>query len=103
MRFSGSNIVSSTRASCRIMLGTKKNLSAFVELDQSLVGPGTQAQQQQAQPGPSSAAPGKKKNYALNSSDKLFAQLCDLNFAVVGGLLNRIAKRINENYEVHIS
>ncbi|CAM0136857.1 unnamed protein product [Umbelopsis sp. WA50703] len=72
---------------------------SFVELDQSLVGPGTQAQQQQAQPGPSSAAPGKKKNYALNSSDKLFAQLCDLNFAVVGGLLNRIAKRINENYE----
>ncbi|KAG2183749.1 hypothetical protein INT43_006760 [Umbelopsis isabellina] len=72
---------------------------SFVELDQSLVSAGTQPQQQQAQSGPSSGAPGKKKNYALNSSDKLFAQLCDLNFAVVGGLLNRIAKRINENYE----
>jgi hypothetical protein len=52
-------------------------------------------------PGSGSApATGKKNNYALNSGDKLFSQLCDLNFAVVGGLLNKIAKRINENYEV---
>ncbi|CAG8795650.1 9439_t:CDS:2, partial [Cetraspora pellucida] len=41
----------------------------------------------------------KKKNFALNSGDKLFARLRDINFAVVGGVLNRVAKRINEDYE----
>jgi hypothetical protein len=43
----------------------------------------------------------KKKKIALNSGDRLFAQLRDMNFAVVGGFLNRIAKRINEDYEVY--
>ncbi|KAI9285019.1 Sec1-like protein [Umbelopsis sp. AD052] len=79
---------------------------SFVEVDPSLVGtapaPGQSASAQPAAaPAGASAAvaAGKKKNYALNSGDKLFSQLCDLNFAVVGGLLNKIAKRINENYE----
>ncbi|CAO3695260.1 unnamed protein product [Umbelopsis ramanniana] len=79
---------------------------SFVELDPSLVtttpAPGQSASTQPvATPAGASAAvaAGKKKNYALNSGDKLFSQLCDLNFAVVGGLLNKIAKRINENYE----
>ncbi|KAJ8659540.1 hypothetical protein O0I10_004905 [Lichtheimia ornata] len=49
-------------------------------------------------PNPGSQA-GKKKKYVLNASDKLFSQLRDQNFAVVGGMLNKIAKRINENYE----
>lgn len=78
-----------------------------MELDPSLVtttpAPGQSASTQPvATPAGASAAvaAGKKKNYALNSGDKLFSQLCDLNFAVVGGLLNKIAKRINENYEV---
>ena len=31
--------------------------------------------------------------------DPLFAELRDKNFTVVGGTLNRVAKRINENYE----
>lgn len=51
-------------------------------------------------PNPGSQA-GKKKKYVLNASDKLFSQLRDQNFAVVGGMLNKIAKRINENYEVN--
>ncbi|PHZ11395.1 vacuolar protein sorting-associated protein 33A [Rhizopus microsporus ATCC 52813] len=67
-----------------------------VELDPSLI---TLA----ASKGPStpttSATPMKKKKYVLNSSDKLFGQLRDQNFAVVGGILNKVAKRINENYE----
>ncbi|CAG8717318.1 3994_t:CDS:2, partial [Cetraspora pellucida] len=41
----------------------------------------------------------QKKKSALYSGDKLFAQLRDINFAVVGGVLNRVAKRINEDYE----
>jgi hypothetical protein len=71
----------------------------FVELDANLVN----ANQTTPPKGPptSSASPAKKKKYVLNSSDKLFAQLRDQNFAVVGGILNKVAKRINENYEVH--
>ncbi|KAG0763593.1 hypothetical protein G6F57_004678 [Rhizopus arrhizus] len=69
----------------------------FVELDANLVN----ANQTTPPKGPptSSASPAKKKKYVLNSSDKLFAQLRDQNFAVVGGILNKVAKRINENYE----
>jgi len=40
----------------------------------------------------------KKKKHPLNSSDKVFAELRDLNFAVVGGRLNKIAKRIEGAY-----
>lgn len=86
----------------------------FVELDASLVSPAQQpaatAGTMKGVPPPTTSAatvptssgssPAKKKKYVLNSSDKLFGQLRDQNFAVVGGMLNKIAKRINENYEV---
>ncbi|KAI9483036.1 MAG: Sec1-like protein [Benjaminiella poitrasii] len=83
----------------------------FIELDASLVNPSQStdkgvnpASSPAAQPTTSSAPPTnssaiRKKKYVLNSSDKLFGQLRDQNFAVVGGMLNKIAKRINENYE----
>jgi hypothetical protein len=81
----------------------------FVELDAALVNPapaaaaakGASSPQVSMPPPPSSTtSPAKKKKYVLNSSDKLFSQLRDQNFAIVGGMLNKIAKRINENYEV---
>lgn len=82
----------------------------FVELDASLVNPaqpaavpkGVNSPQVATPPATSTntTTPMKKKKYVLNSSDKLFGQLRDQNFAVVGGMLNKIAKRINENYEV---
>ncbi|KAI9007510.1 Sec1-like protein [Phycomyces nitens] len=79
----------------------------FVELDAALVNPAQPATPKTGTstgpmtPGGATGAgqPGKKKKYVLNSSDKLFNQLRDQNFAVVGGMLNKIAKRINENYE----
>ncbi|KAI9360596.1 Sec1-like protein [Pilaira anomala] len=83
----------------------------FVELDASLVNPAqpAAASNNKGIPMPSTptttaannttSSPTKKKKYVLNSSDKLFSQLRDQNFAVVGGMLNKIAKRINENYE----
>ncbi|KAG0173258.1 hypothetical protein DFQ28_011169 [Apophysomyces sp. BC1034] len=74
----------------------------FLELDASLVAPAQQTPTGKTPaPAPVSSGTqtGKKKKYVLNSSDKLFAQLRDQNFAVVGGMLNKIAKRINENYE----
>lgn len=36
----------------------------------------------------------------LNNADPLYVQLRDLNFAVVGGLLSQVARRIHEDYEV---
>ncbi|KAF7727274.1 hypothetical protein EC973_007790 [Apophysomyces ossiformis] len=74
----------------------------FVELDASLVAPTQSAptgKNPAAGPVSNGSQAGKKKKYVLNSGDKLFAQLRDQNFAVVGGMLNKIAKRINENYE----
>lgn len=86
--------------------------AGFVDLDASLVNPGQPSGPAGARsPGQAGAAaaaggsssstqPAKKKKYVLNASDKLFSQLRDQNFAVVAGMLNKIAKRINENYEV---
>ncbi|GAA5794807.1 hypothetical protein HPULCUR_000154 [Helicostylum pulchrum] len=79
----------------------------FVELDAALVNPAQPAANNTkgvtpipATPAPTNTtSPTKKKKYVLNSSDKLFSQLRDQNFTVVGGMLNKIAKRINENYE----
>lgn len=81
----------------------------FVELDANLVNPSQPPNSSTVPPpakGPGSGAnpttpatSGKKKKYVLNASDKLFTQLRDQNFAVVGGMLNKIAKRINEDYE----
>ncbi|KAF9299383.1 hypothetical protein BGZ74_008935 [Mortierella antarctica] len=74
--------------------------NSFVEVDASLANPAsanTGAGGSAA--AASTAAPGKKKKVPLNGGDKLFGELRDLNFAVVGGLLNKVAKRINADYE----
>lgn len=44
------------------------------------------------------AAP-KKRKHQLSSTDTLFAELRDKNFAVVGGVLNKTARRLNDDYE----
>jgi vacuolar protein sorting-associated protein 33A len=41
----------------------------------------------------------KRKKHLLSSSDSLFAEIRDKNFAVVGTVLNRVAKKINADYE----
>ncbi|GAA5862630.1 hypothetical protein JCM3774_001084 [Rhodotorula dairenensis] len=43
--------------------------------------------------------PRKRKHLLSSSSDQLFAELRDQNFAVVGSVLNRTARRLNEDYE----
>ncbi|CAG8439325.1 11444_t:CDS:10 [Ambispora gerdemannii] len=85
--------------------------NSFVEIDSSIVGPAPQrtsaasataastSATTPAQPPPPPQSPAKKKKIPLNSGDKLFGQLRDMNFAVVGGVLNKVAKRINEDYE----
>ncbi|CDZ97750.1 Vacuolar sorting protein VPS33/slp1 (Sec1 family) [Phaffia rhodozyma] len=44
------------------------------------------------------ATSGKKKKVALNSKDKVFSEIRDLNFAIVGNRLNAMAKRIAGAY-----
>jgi vacuolar protein sorting-associated protein 33A len=43
-----------------------------------------------------------KKKYHLNETDILFAELRDLNFSFVGKRLNRLARRIEEDYKVRL-
>ncbi|KAJ3151368.1 hypothetical protein HDU89_002207 [Geranomyces variabilis] len=76
------------------VLGIK---STFVEVEASIAGappaPSTTAAAGSAGPAP------KLKKAPLNGADPLFTQLRDLNFAVVGGLLSQIARRIHDDYE----
>ncbi|GBB83477.1 hypothetical protein RclHR1_01020018 [Rhizophagus clarus] len=77
--------------------------ASHVEVDSAIVGPTSQKSAPASATSTSTTSqpstPAKKKKVPLNSSDKLFVQLRDMNFAVVGGVLNRVARRINENYE----
>ncbi|KAH0562541.1 hypothetical protein GP486_002772 [Trichoglossum hirsutum] len=73
------------------------------EIDSSIVGAAPTPQQ----PGSSSKSPvpvqqtqqGRKRKIQLDSSDKLYDQLRDSNFAIVGGLLNKVARRLVADYE----
>jgi hypothetical protein len=72
---------------------------ALVELDTNLISPATNT------PSASSSvtqqtAPPRTRKQALNSSDPLYASLRDVNFAVVGTVLNRVARRLSDDYEV---
>ncbi|KAH8676651.1 putative lysine-specific histone demethylase 1A [Tricladium varicosporioides] len=62
------------------------------DVDSSIVG---------AAPQPAGAAPAqaKKRKIMLDSSDKLYHQLRDTNFAIVGSLLNKVARRLQTDYE----
>lgn len=71
------------------------------EVDTSIVGAAPQQQKPQgaaAAAGNSTQAATKRK-IVLDSSDKLYPQLRDCNFAVVGPLLNRTARRLQADYE----
>ncbi|KAK2757077.1 hypothetical protein FQN54_005046 [Arachnomyces sp. PD_36] len=72
------------------------------EIDSTIVGPAPQAQSQGSSSSlPSGPAPkqGSKRKIQLDSSDQLFSQLRDANFAIVGGLLNKVARRLESEYE----
>ena len=67
--------------------------AANIELDSSLIDPPSTA------PPPATAQPNKKRKYHLShEKDKLYADIADLNFAVVGGRLSRLAKRLEGDY-----
>ncbi|TVY44811.1 Vacuolar protein sorting-associated protein [Lachnellula occidentalis] len=71
------------------------------DVDSSVVGAAPQPA-----PGPSKAVGGapapaqaKKRKIMLDSSDKLYHQLRDTNFAIVGSLLNKVARRLQTDYD----
>ncbi len=45
------------------------------------------------------SAPTRNRRIQLDSSDKLFDQLRDTNFAIVGSLLNKVARRLQSDYD----
>ncbi|KAN0064744.1 Vacuolar protein-sorting-associated protein 33 [Thecaphora frezii] len=80
--------------------------NAHVEVDPALLSSTNQpAQTNLSQPSGSgtplqmTSTPKKRKHRLDSTSDSLFAEIRDLNFAVVGEKLHRAAKRLNEDYE----
>lgn len=70
-----------------------------IDVDSTVVGPPPQTSSQgTAQPTVPSTAPRKRK-VQLDSSDKLYDGLRDTNFAIVGTLLNKVARRLQNDYE----
>ncbi|CAG8971450.1 hypothetical protein HYALB_00002033 [Hymenoscyphus albidus] len=69
-------------------------------VDTSIVGAATQAPVGTSRGSVSSASTQeKKRQIELDSSDKLYPQLRDTNFAIVGPLLNKVARRLKDNYD----
>jgi hypothetical protein len=74
-----------------------KYAAAHVEVDANLLNPGP-VQSPSTSMSQFPNAP-KRKKHLLSSADALFAELRDKNFAIIGSILNRVAKRINADYE----
>ncbi|OJD10848.1 hypothetical protein AJ78_08249 [Emergomyces pasteurianus Ep9510] len=73
------------------------------EVDSMVIGPSapSPSSSQVMSSGTSSSAAKQalKRKIQLDSSDQLFAQLRNANFAIVGGLLNKVARRLESDYE----
>ena len=44
----------------------------------------------------------KKKHHLTTTTDTLYAELRDLNFSSVGKKLNKVARRLDEDYKVRL-
>ena len=74
--------------------------TAHVEVDPILLNPTPAASTSAPSSSSFGAPPPKKRKHLLSSSsDPLFAELRDKNFAVVGAVLNRTARKLNDDYE----
>jgi hypothetical protein len=71
------------------------------DVDSSVVGTAPQPApgSSKAVGAPPAPAQAKKRKILLDSSDKLYHQLRDTNFAIVGSLLNKVARRLQTDYE----
>jgi hypothetical protein len=70
------------------------------DVDSSIVGVAPIAPPQGSSKTVSTSVPqSKTRRIQLDSSDKLYSQLRDSNFAIVGSLLNKVARRLQADYE----
>ncbi|KAJ5613260.1 hypothetical protein N7510_006454 [Penicillium lagena] len=77
-------------------VGIKHNQA---DVDTSIVGQAPQPQAQESSKTPQQSKPGLKRKIQLDASDQLFSQLRDANFAIVGDILNKVARRLETEYE----
>lgn len=68
------------------------------EVDTAIVG-GTAQSAQSAAAAPVSSSQSRKRKVQLDSSDKMFDQVRDTNFAIVGNLLNKVARRLKTDLD----
>ncbi|PPQ71647.1 hypothetical protein CVT24_007838 [Panaeolus cyanescens] len=88
--------------------------NSHVELPLSLLTPPTagpnNAASSSTSPPPASGPPqlvsvkkeAKKKHHLTTTTDPLYAELRDLNFALLGKKLNKVARRLDENYKTDL-
>jgi hypothetical protein len=70
------------------------------DVDSAIVGAAQQpAPQSSSRTVGATAVQGKTRKVLLDSSDKLYSQLRDCNFAIVGSLLNKVARRLQSDYD----
>jgi hypothetical protein len=79
------------------VIGVRHNQA---DVESSIVGIAPQpAPQGSAKTVGTPASQGKTRKIQLDSSDKLYEQLRDSNFAIVGSLLNKVARRLQTDYD----
>ncbi|RYO83007.1 hypothetical protein DL766_005540 [Monosporascus sp. MC13-8B] len=70
------------------------------DVDSTIVGPPPQSSSQStSQSAAVAGTASRKRKIQLDSSDKLYDGLRDTNFAIVGTLLNKVARRLQNDYE----
>lgn len=75
-------------------------MTAHIDVDPNLLNPPPPASTSTpTQASMNIPTPRKRKHLLSSSTDQLFSELRDQNFAVVGNVLNRTARRLNEDYE----
>ncbi|EAU38116.1 hypothetical protein ATEG_01359 [Aspergillus terreus NIH2624] len=78
-------------------VGIKHNQA---DVDTAIVGPTSVPQAQESSKAPQQTSKqGQKRKIQLDSTDQLFSQLRDANFAIVGDILNKVARRLESDYE----
>lgn len=71
----------------------------YIDVDTSIVGAAPQPAQAASKTVGAAPAQPKKRKILLDSTDKLYGQLRDTNFAIVGSLLNKVARRLQTDYD----
>ncbi|KAI1213788.1 vacuolar protein sorting 33A-like protein [Annulohypoxylon truncatum] len=69
------------------------------DIDSTIVGAPSQAASQSTASTPTPSTASRKRKIQLDSSDKLYDGLRDANFAIVGTLLNKVARRLQSDYD----